>query len=64
MMLTARFALALPQMNEVSSRSHSVLIIVVTQKLMDGSVRIGKLNLADLAGSERIQKTGATGDVR
>ena len=48
-------------MNEVSSRSHSVLIIVVTQKLKDGSTRIGKLNMADLAGSERIERTNATG---
>ena len=43
------------------SRSHSVLIIVVTQKLRDGSTRIGKLNMADLAGSERIERTNATG---
>jgi kinesin family protein 5 len=49
-------------MNEVSSRSHSVLIIVVNQKLKDGSVRVGKLNLADLAGSERIERTHATGE--
>jgi hypothetical protein len=47
-------------MNEVSSRSHSVIQVVVTQKVKDGSVRVGKLNLADLAGSERIQKTNAT----
>ena len=52
---------AATDMNEVSSRSHSVLIIVVTQKLKDGSTRIGKLNMADLAGSERIERTNATG---
>jgi kinesin family protein 5 len=49
-------------MNEVSSRSHSVLIIIVNQKLKDGGVRVGKLNLADLAGSERIERTNATGE--
>jgi hypothetical protein len=49
------------EMNEVSSRSHSVLIVVVTQKTKKGEVRVGKLNLADLAGSERIERTGATG---
>ena len=48
-------------MNEVSSRSHSVLILVVHQKLKDGSTRVGKLNMADLAGSERIERTNATG---
>jgi kinesin family member 5 len=47
-------SVAQTDMNAVSSRSHSVFIIVVTQKLKDGSTRIGKLNLADLAGSERI----------
>lgn len=48
---------AATSMNEVSSRSHSVLIIVVNQKLKDGSVRVGKLNLADLAGSEKSVQT-------
>jgi len=50
------------EMNEVSSRSHSVLIVVVSMKLKDGSSRVGKLNLADLAGSERIERTNAKGD--
>ena len=31
---------------------------------LDGSIRIGKLNLADLAGSERVEKTNAKGEVR
>jgi hypothetical protein len=46
---------AATDMNEVSSRSHSLLIVVVSMKLKDGSSRVGKLNLADLAGSERIE---------
>jgi len=54
-------SVAATDMNEVSSRSHSVLIIVVNQKLKDGSVRVGKLNLADLAGSERVERTNASG---
>ncbi len=54
-------SVAATNMNETSSRSHSVLIVVVTQKCRDGSVKVGKLNLADLAGSERIAHTGATG---
>ncbi len=44
-------------MNEVSSRSHTLLTVTVTQKLQDGSIRVGKLNLADLAGSERVDKS-------
>ena len=47
-------------MNAVSSRSHSVLQIIITQKLKDGSVKQGKLNLADLAGSERLGQTNAS----
>ena len=54
-------SVAATNMNETSSRSHSVLIVIVTQKSRDGSVKVGKLNLADLAGSERIAHTGATG---
>lgn len=37
-------------MNEVSSRSHSVLIIVVNQKLKDGSVRVGKVRPREQRG--------------
>jgi kinesin family protein 5 len=49
-------------MNAVSSRSHSLFILSVHQKAPDGSTKQGKLNLADLAGSEKIGKTGATGE--
>jgi len=52
---------AATEMNEVSSRSHSVLIVVVSMKLKDGTARVGKLNLADLAGSERVERTNASG---
>lgn len=54
-------------MNEVSSRSHSVFIIIVEQMNQDGSsdgvkhVKVGKLNMVDLAGSERVNVTGAKG---
>ena len=47
-------------MNEVSSRSHSVLILIVTMKLKDGSSRVGKFNLADLAGSERLDRVSTS----
>ena len=54
-------AVASTNMNATSSRSHCVLIITVTTKTRDGTVRVGKLNLADLAGSEKVKSTGATG---
>jgi len=41
-------------MNPTSSRSHSLFILMVSQKMCDGTIRTSKLNLADLAGSERI----------
>lgn len=50
------------KMNSVSSRSHSLFILTLSQKNVDGSTKEGKLNLADLAGSEKVGKTGATGD--
>lgn len=49
-------------MNATSSRSHSLFILTLHQKSPDGSTKEGKLNLADLAGSEKIRKTGATGN--
>jgi len=48
-------------MNAVSSRSHSLFILTLIQKEQDGSTRTGKLNLADLAGSEKVGKTEAKG---
>lgn len=48
-------------MNNESSRSHCVLIITVSTTTRDGTVRVGKMNLADLAGSEKVKSTGATG---
>ena len=49
-------------MNEHSSRSHLVLSVNVTGTARKGNVKIyGKLNLIDLAGSERLAKTGAEG---
>ena len=42
------------KMNSQSSRSHAVLTITLRQKLPDGSVKMSKLNVADLAGSEKV----------
>merc|ERR1712137_1065258 len=56
-------SVASTKMNARSSRSHSLFIITVEQKnLADGSTKEGRLNLADLAGSEKVGKTGATGN--
>ena len=53
------------QINAHSSRSHCLLIInVVGTNAANGVRTVGKLTLCDLAGSERINKTGATGAVR
>ena len=60
---------AATNMNDQSSRSHSVFTIRIEQKTEtkqdDGMTKISlvkaKLNLVDLAGSERAEKTGATG---
>ena len=50
-------------MNAVSSRSHMITIINITQtNTIDKNVKRGKLFLVDLAGSERAGKTGATGE--
>ena len=49
-------------MNAQSSRSHALLTITVHQKLSDGSTKVSKLNMADLAGSEKVAKTGSSGE--
>lgn len=49
-------------MNQESSRSHSIFCIVVTQKnVVSGAQKSGQLFLVDLAGSEKVGKTGASG---
>ena len=55
-------AQAATNMNEHSSRSHSIFILTINQtNKKEGFSKIGKLYLVDLAGSEKISKTGATG---
>jgi hypothetical protein len=53
------------KMNEVSSRSHTILTLFLEAKVADeqgGSVlRISKLNFVDLAGSEKQKQTDVTG---
>eukprot|EP00934_Nitzschia_sp_Nitz4_P003577 Nitzschia sp. Nitz4//scaffold7_size249615//46813//49980//NITZ4_001150-RA/size249615-processed-gene-0.180-mRNA-1//-1//CDS//3329558361//3567//frame0 len=45
--------------NAVSSRSHMLFTIYFKVTSKDGSVRTGKLNVCDLAGSERLGKSHA-----
>ncbi|KAG0749806.1 hypothetical protein G6F57_004691 [Rhizopus arrhizus] len=53
---------AYTNMNAESSRSHSIVVITITQKNLDtGAAKSGKLYLVDLAGSEKVGKTGASG---
>lgn len=55
-------AVAATNMNQESSRSHSIFVITITQKNVEtGSMRSGQLFLVDLAGSEKVGKTGASG---
>ena len=58
---TAR-AVSATNMNQESSRSHSIFVITVSQKNVEtGSMKSGQLFLVDLAGSEKVGKTGASG---
>lgn len=56
--------IAVTNMNEHSSRSHSVFLINVKQENLENQKKLsGKLYLVDLAGSEKVSKTGAEGMV-
>lgn len=48
-------------LNTVSSRSHSLLTLTLTQILSDGTEITSKLNLVDLAGSENVGKSEVQG---
>ncbi|KAF7664592.1 hypothetical protein LDENG_00169520 [Lucifuga dentata] len=55
---------AITNMNEHSSRSHSIFLINIKQENVETEQKlIGKLYLVDLAGSEKVSKTGAEGAV-
>ena len=45
--------------NATSSRSHLLFTIEYTITSKDGTSQVGKLNICDLAGSERLAKSGA-----
>uniref|UniRef100_A0A672PXZ3 Kinesin-like protein n=1 Tax=Sinocyclocheilus grahami TaxID=75366 RepID=A0A672PXZ3_SINGR len=55
---------AVTNMNEHSSRSHSIFLINIKQENVETEKKLsGKLYLVDLAGSEKVSKTGAEGSV-
>ncbi|RNC54920.1 putative Unc104-like kinesin, partial [Trypanosoma cruzi] len=62
---TSLRATSATKMSELSSRSHAMFTIIV--EVMEGdetsptSYRVGKLNIVDLAGSEKLRQVGATG---
>ncbi len=52
-------------MNATSSRAHTIIDILFKQKeKVDGNVMVktSHINLIDLAGSEKLNKTGAEGE--
>ncbi|KAL4646323.1 kinesin heavy chain-like isoform X1 [Arapaima gigas] len=55
---------AVTNMNEHSSRSHSIFLIDIRQENLETEQKLsGKLYLVDLAGSEKVSKTGAEGAI-
>ena len=52
---------ATTKMNKSSSRSHAVLMLKIKQTMVDGTIKLSKISFADLAGSEKVKKSGATG---
>lgn len=56
-------AVASTNMNAESSRSHCAFCIFVNQEWSDGQKKRARLYIIDLAGSERVAKTGAKGAV-
>uniref|UniRef100_A0A0K0CWJ6 Kinesin-like protein n=1 Tax=Angiostrongylus cantonensis TaxID=6313 RepID=A0A0K0CWJ6_ANGCA len=57
-------AVASTEANSCSSRSHVIVRVIVTAKNnITGTITVGRLNLIDLAGSERVSQTNATGQL-
>ena len=55
-------AVGMTGMNDISSRSHSVVSITLeVRDTLTRSIQVSKLSLVDLAGSESVSRTGAEG---
>merc|ERR1719188_2971922 len=48
-------------MNEQSSRSHSIVTVRTQCTLKGSDTYVGKIHLIDLAGSENVNKSGVSG---
>jgi len=59
---TAKRKWAATRHNLVSTRSHTIFILEVRQILNDDSEKCGKLNMVDLAGSEKVGRSGLKGE--
>ena len=59
---SAARAVEATQMNDTSSRSHTIFMLYITGVHKDAGQKLeGCLNLVDLAGSERVSRSGAQG---
>jgi len=58
----AHRATASTELNSVSSRSHAIFTLNFKIRKQNKITNAGKINLCDLAGSERLSKSGATGE--
>jgi len=59
---SAARAVEATQMNDTSSRSHTIFMLYITGIHKDAGQKLeGCLNLVDLAGSERVSRSGASG---
>ena len=58
---SAHRTVAETQMNKISSCSHCIFTLFMNQHKKDGEVTTAEINLVDLPGSERVNKTGVVG---
>lgn len=49
-------------MNELSSRSHTIVMVDIAIKHNSGAEKSGRINMIDLAGSEKVWKSQAEGE--
>merc|ERR1719440_78641 len=56
-------AAANTRLNQHSSRSHAIFTLHVLQQTCQDTVRHGKLTFVDLAGSEKVAKSGSAGEM-
>jgi hypothetical protein len=49
------------KMNALSSRSHTIVTIYITQKINSSQYLSSNFSLIDLAGSERVKRSNSTG---